>query len=111
MAPLLEVEDLGVEFKTLGGVVHAVNAVSFTVERGETLAVVGESGSGKTVSALAVMGLIDKPGRITTGDIRFEGRSLRGLPEREYRSLRGNDIAMVFQDPLSSLNPAFRVGA
>jgi ABC-type dipeptide/oligopeptide/nickel transport system ATPase component len=109
--PTLEVQDLAVEFQTLGGVVHAVNGVAFQVNRGETVAIVGESGSGKSVTALAVMGLIDKPGRITGGNIRFEGRSLVSLPERDYRELRGNDLAMIFQDPLLSLNPAFRVGA
>jgi ABC-type dipeptide/oligopeptide/nickel transport system ATPase component len=109
--PALEVEDLAVEFQTLGGVVHAVNGVTFQVNRGEIVAIVGESGSGKSVTALAVMGLINKPGRITGGDIRFEGRSLVSLPEGDYRALRGNDLAMIFQDPLLSLNPAFRVGA
>ena len=109
--PVLTVEDLRVEFETLGGVVHAVNGVSFEVHRGETVAIVGESGSGKTVTALTVMGLIDKPGKVTGGDIRFEGRSLVGLPEREYRTLRGNELAMIFQDPLASLNPGFRAGA
>ena len=107
---LLEIDDLQVEFSTHDGIVHAVNGVSLSVRRGETLAVVGESGSGKSVSALSVMGLIDKPGRIAGGDIVFEGTSLRGLSEREYRRLRGGDLAMIFQDPLSSLNPAFRVG-
>jgi oligopeptide/dipeptide ABC transporter ATP-binding protein len=107
---LLEVEDLKVEFTTEDGLVTAVNGVGFSVRPGETLAIVGESGSGKSVSALSVMGLIDKPGRIAGGEITFDGRSLRSLSEREYRSLRGGDLAMIFQDPLSSLNPAFRVG-
>jgi peptide/nickel transport system ATP-binding protein len=107
---LLEIDDLQVEFSTHDGIVHAVNGVNLFVRRGETLAVVGESGSGKSVSALSVMGLIDKPGRIAGGNILFEGTSLRGLSEREYRRLRGGDLAMIFQDPLSSLNPAFRVG-
>jgi oligopeptide/dipeptide ABC transporter ATP-binding protein len=107
---LLEVRDLKVEFTTDDGVVAAVNGVSFWVAPGETLAIVGESGSGKSVSALSVMGLIDKPGRISGGEIVFEGKSLLDLPDREYRRLRGGDLAMIFQDPLSSLNPAFRVG-
>ena len=107
---LLEVRDLKVEFKTEDGVVAAVNGVSFWVAPGETLAIVGESGSGKSVSALSVMGLIDKPGRISGGDILFAGQSLLALSERDYRRLRGGDLAMIFQDPLSSLNPAFRVG-
>jgi oligopeptide/dipeptide ABC transporter ATP-binding protein len=107
---LLDVEDLKVEFATEDGLVTAVNGVSFSVRRGETLAIVGESGSGKSVSALSVMGLIEKPGRISGGEITFDGRSLRSISEREYRGLRGGDLAMIFQDPLSSLNPAFRVG-
>jgi len=107
---LLEVRDLQVEFTTEDGIVAAVNGVSFSVQRGETLAIVGESGSGKSVSALAIMGLIEKPGRIAGGEITFEGRSLSSISERDYRKLRGGDLAMIFQDPLSSLNPAFRVG-
>jgi peptide/nickel transport system ATP-binding protein len=107
---LLEVQDLQVEFSTHDGTVRAVNGVTLAVRRGETVAVVGESGSGKSVTALSIMGLVDRPGAITGGDIRLEGRSLRGLPEGEYRLLRGGDAAMIFQDPLSSLNPAFRVG-
>ena len=96
---LLEIDDLQVEFSTHDGIVHAVNGVTPLGAPGETLAVVGESGSGKSVSALSVMGLIDKPGRIAGGDIVFEGTSLRGLSEREYRRLRGGDLAMIFQDP------------
>jgi len=107
---LLDVRDLQVEFNTEDGVVAAVNGVSFSVRQGETLAIVGESGSGKSVSALSVMGLIEKPGRIANGAITFEGRSLTSMSERDYRKLRGGDLAMIFQDPLSSLNPAFRVG-
>ncbi len=107
---LLEVEDLHVEFRTDEGVVKAVDGVTFTVAPGETLAIVGESGSGKSVTALSVMGLVTKPGRIAGGDIRYAGQSLVTMPEGDYRRLRGGDLAMVFQDPLSSLNPAFRVG-
>ena len=107
---LLEIDDLHVDFATDDGVVSAVNGVSLHAAGGETLAIVGESGSGKTVTALSVMGLVPQPGRITAGDLRFEGRSLRSISEREYRSLRGGDISMIFQDPLSSLNPSFRVG-
>jgi oligopeptide/dipeptide ABC transporter ATP-binding protein len=107
---LLDVRDLQVEFDTEDGVVTAVNGVSFSVEPGETLAIVGESGSGKSVSALSIMGLIEKPGRIARGHVDFDNRDLRSIPEREYRKLRGGDLAMIFQDPLSSLNPAFRVG-
>ena len=108
--PLLQVEDLRVEFKTEDGIVRAVNGVSFEVRPGETLAIVGESGSGKSVTALSIMGLIERPGRIAGGELNFGGRSLRDLTEREYRRLRGGDLAMIFQDPLSSLNPSFRVG-
>jgi oligopeptide/dipeptide ABC transporter ATP-binding protein len=108
---LLEVDDLHVEFKTFDGVVHAVNGVTLTIRRGETLALVGESGSGKTVTALSIMGLVLTPGRIAAGRISFEGRDLGSLSEREYRGLRGGTVAMVFQDPLSSLNPSYRVGA
>jgi peptide/nickel transport system ATP-binding protein len=107
---LLDVRDLKVEFATHDGTVQAVNGVTLSLGLGETLAIVGESGSGKTVTALSIMGLIDRPGAITGGEIHFDGRSLRGLSDDEYRRLRGGDIAMVFQDPLSSLNPAFRVG-
>jgi oligopeptide/dipeptide ABC transporter ATP-binding protein len=107
VSALLEVEDLHVAF----GDAHAVDGVSFSVERGETLAVVGESGSGKTVTALSVMGLLAAPGRISAGDVRLAGRSLVGLPDADYRALRGRDLAMVFQDPSSALNPVQRVGA
>ncbi len=90
---------------------EVVRGVTFSVDAGETVAVVGESGSGKTMTALAVMGLIDPPGAITDGDIHFAGRSLVGLPESQYRQLRGRDLAMVFQDPMTALNPVQRVGA
>jgi oligopeptide/dipeptide ABC transporter ATP-binding protein len=107
---LLDVDDLHVEFKTFDGVVHAVNGVTLAIRRSETLALVGESGSGKTVTALSIMGLVLTPGRISAGRISFEGRDLGSLSEPEYRSLRGGAVAMVFQDPLSSLNPSYRVG-
>jgi oligopeptide transport system ATP-binding protein len=90
--------------------VQAVQRVSFAVDAGETVAVVGESGSGKSVTGLAIMGLVDPPGRITEGDIRLAGRPLLGLPESEYRRVRGRELAMVFQDPLSALNPVQRIG-
>ncbi|WP_406856797.1 ABC transporter ATP-binding protein [Alsobacter sp. KACC 23698] len=109
MTPVLEVRDLAVSFGTREGVVKAVDGVSLTVNRGEVLGLVGESGSGKSVTGLAVMGLIDAPGRITAGSIQFEGRELVGLPERELRRLRGRRIAMIFQDPMTTLNPVLRV--
>jgi oligopeptide/dipeptide ABC transporter ATP-binding protein len=107
---LLEVKGLGVQFGETPAAVHAVNHVSFSVERGETVALVGESGSGKSVTGLAIMGLVDPPGRIAGGDITVDGTSLIGLAESEYRALRGRDVAMVFQDPLTALNPVQRVG-
>jgi peptide/nickel transport system ATP-binding protein len=109
-APALEVDDLVVEFRTDAGVARAVGGVSFRVVPGETLAIVGESGSGKSVTALAVMGLLPSPGRVAGGDVRFGGRSLVGLADAEYRRVRGGAIGMIFQDPLSSLHPSFRVG-
>ncbi|HEX9504914.1 MAG TPA: ABC transporter ATP-binding protein [Acidimicrobiia bacterium] len=109
--PALEVRDLAVHFRGDGGTVHAVDGVSFAVGVGETVAVVGESGSGKTVTALAVMGLVDPPGLIETGTIELGGRGLVGLNERQYREVRGREIGMIFQDPMTALNPVLRVGA
>jgi oligopeptide/dipeptide ABC transporter ATP-binding protein len=109
-APLLEVEDLAVAFRTDDGVVEAVDGVSFEVRPGETLAVVGESGSGKSVTALAIMRLLPRSARIT-GRVTFDGRSLLELPDERMRTVQGADIAMVFQDPMTALNPVFRVGA
>ncbi|MGH8904173.1 MAG: ABC transporter ATP-binding protein [Egibacteraceae bacterium] len=108
---LLEVEKLHVEFRTRRGVVHAVNGISCTLEQRETLAILGESGSGKSVSAQAIMGLIDSPpGFVTQGAVRFQGRDLLRMSERERRAVRGQHIAMVFQDALTALNPVFPVG-
>jgi oligopeptide/dipeptide ABC transporter ATP-binding protein len=108
---LLEVKDLRVEFDTYGGVVKAVRGVDFSVARGETLAVVGESGCGKSVSVQALMGLVPTPpGRITSGSVRFDGREILGLPLREANRIRGKDIGMIFQDPMTSLNPTMTVG-
>ncbi|SDT61919.1 ABC transporter ATP-binding protein [Jiangella sp. DSM 45060] len=110
-SPLLSVRDLAVRFRTGGGVVRAVDGVSFDVRRGETLAVLGESGSGKSVTAQAVMGILPKPaGEIAGGSIVYDGRDLLTEDPNRVRRLRGDEIAMVFQDPLSSLNPVFRVG-
>ncbi|SFD81682.1 ABC transporter ATP-binding protein [Streptomyces aidingensis] len=110
-APLLQVRDLRIEFRTRDGIARAVNGVSYTVEAGETLAVLGESGSGKSVTAQAVMGILDMPpGRITGGRILFRGRDLLAMAEEERRKIRGDRIAMIFQDALSSLNPVLSVG-
>ncbi|MBO1337016.1 ABC transporter ATP-binding protein [Streptomyces sp. VRA16 Mangrove soil] len=109
--PLLEVRDLNVEFRTRDGIAKAVNGVNYTVDEGETLAVLGESGSGKSVTAQAVMGILDMPpGRITGGEILFRGRDLLKLKEEERRKVRGAEMAMIFQDALSSLNPVLSVG-
>ena len=108
---LLEVEDLHTEFRTGRGAVAAVDGISYAVERGETVAIVGESGSGKTVGALSLLRLIpDPPGRITRGRILFDGRDLLRLPEEEMRQVRGGDIGMVFQEPMTSLNPVLTIG-
>ncbi len=110
-APLLEVENVSVEFRTPDGVVNAVNGISYSLEAGETLAILGESGSGKSVSAQAIMGIVDSPpGYITEGAVRFKGVDLFKLPERERRKVRGDRIAMIFQDALTALNPTFTVG-
>jgi len=110
-APLLEVEDLQVEFRLRGGVVKANAGISYTLRQEETLAIVGESGSGKTVSAQAVMGIIDSPpGFITGGSAKFRGVDLFTLPDAERRAVRGARIAMIFQDALTALNPVFPVG-
>ncbi|WP_460073544.1 ABC transporter ATP-binding protein [Streptomyces sp. YKOK-I1] len=108
---LLDVRDLRVEFRTRDGVARAVNGVSWTVDAGETLAVLGESGSGKSVTAQAVMGILDAPpGRITGGEVLFKGRDLLRMKEDERRRIRGAEMAMIFQDALSSLNPVVPVG-
>jgi peptide/nickel transport system ATP-binding protein len=105
----LEVRDLQTHFFTRAGVVRAVDGVSLTVDRGQVLGLVGESGSGKTVTGFSILGLVDPPGRIVGGSIRFQGRDLLALDEREMRDLRGNRIAMVFQDPMMTLNPVLRI--
>ncbi|HZC99324.1 MAG TPA: ATP-binding cassette domain-containing protein, partial [Actinomycetes bacterium] len=107
---LLEVSDLQVRFFTRHGVAQAVRNVSLELDKGETLGLVGESGSGKSVTAQAIMGLIHLPGKITAGDVRWKGVSLRG-PDgaRLARGIRGKEVAMVFQDPMTSLNPLFPV--
>jgi peptide/nickel transport system ATP-binding protein len=109
--PLLQVEDLRVEFATDDGVVHAVDGVSYQVGRGQTLGIVGESGSGKSVGAGTILGLTRAANATISGRIAFAGRDLVGLSNEEMRRIRGNDIAMIFQDPLSSMHPFYRVGA
>ena len=111
MPPLLDIIGLRTEFRTGAGVVHAVDGVSYAVEAGETVAVVGESGSGKSVTALSVMRLIpDPPGKITAGSVLFAGRDLLTLTEPEMRKIRGAEIGMVFQEPMTSLNPVLTIG-
>jgi len=107
---MLKVRDLSVAFRTEQGMVHAVDHVSFDVGEGELLGVVGESGSGKTVSLLAVMGLITDPNAVITGSIQYRGRELVGLKPREMRALRGKEIAMIFQDPMTALTPVYTIG-
>jgi oligopeptide/dipeptide ABC transporter ATP-binding protein len=102
---------LHTEFRTGAGVVHAVDGISYTVDPGETVAIVGESGSGKSVSALSILRLIpDPPGRVTGGEVMFDGRDLMGLSEEQMRRVRGGDIGMVFQEPMTSLNPVLTIG-
>jgi oligopeptide/dipeptide ABC transporter ATP-binding protein len=111
LPPLLEVRDLHTEFRTGAGVVPAVDGISYTVGRGETVAIVGESGSGKTAGALSILRLIpDPPGRTTQGQILFAGRDLLRLSDEEIRQVRGGDIGMIFQEPMTSLNPVLTIG-
>ncbi len=107
---LLEIEDLHVDFPTQGAVMHAVDGVGLALDEGEVLGVVGESGSGKSVTMLALMGLVGFPGQVRAKAMRFAGRELQGLSARERRRIVGKDVAMIFQDPTTSLNPCFTVG-
>ena len=107
---LLEVRDLVTEFPTRKGVVRAVDGVSFSIDRGEILAVVGESGSGKSVTSLSIMGLLQRPGHVAAGSITFDGTDLLSLSERQMEAVRGQRISMIFQEPMTSLNPVYRVG-
>ena len=107
--PVLAVEHLRTEFATAAGVVRAVDDVSFTVARGQIMGLVGESGSGKSMTGYSIMALVDPPGRVTAGSIRLNGRELAGLPAQEMRKLRGERIAMIFQDPMMTLNPVLRI--
>ena len=107
--PLLELKDLHTFFKTKRGIVKAVNGVSYSVDEGRTLGVVGESGSGKSVSAMSILQLLDANGYIDSGEIHFNGRELTKLPMKEIRKIRGNEISVIFQEPMTSLNPVFTV--
>ena len=110
MSPLLEIRNLTVEFGPVGRAFAAVKGVDLTLDRGELLGVVGESGSGKSVSMLALMGLVEAPGRVSADVLRFDGHDLLKLPPKERRKIVGRDMAMIFQDPMTSLNPAYTVG-
>ena len=107
---ILEVRDLKTYFFTDDGVVNAVDGMSFTIRRGEVLGLVGESGCGKSVASLSIMRLIDKPGKIVGGEVIFKGEDLRKKTEEEMRKIRGSEIAMIFQEPMTSLNPVFTIG-
>ncbi len=107
---LLEINELRTHFFTENGVVPSVDGVTFQVKRGETVAIVGESGCGKSVTSLSIMGLVDKPGKVTGGSIFFEGKDLVKASKRDMQHIRGNEISMIFQEPLTSLNPVFTVG-
>ena len=110
MPHLLEVKNLRTQFPTRAGLVKAVDGVSFSIGEGELLGLVGESGCGKSITALSIMRLISPPGKIAGGSIRFKDEDLTIASEDRLREIRGNDIAMIFQDPMTSLNPVFRVG-
>ncbi len=107
---LLEIKNLHSYFFTNKGVVKAVQGVDFTIQHGRTLGIVGESGSGKSVTAFSILNLLENPGRIVKGEILFEGKNIAGLKGKEMRAIRGNDISMIFQEPMTSLNPVHRIG-
>ena len=108
-APTLDVRNLKTHFFTKAGVAKAVDDVSFSVKAGEVVGLVGESGSGKSVSGFSILGLVDPPGRVVSGQVLFKGKDLLTLPKEDLRHLRGNRIAMIFQDPMMTLNPVLRV--
>src|SRR6201984_3187594 len=108
--PVLSVRNLRVEFVTRHHVLRAIDGISFDIAKGEVLGVVGESGAGKSVTGLAVIGLIDPPGRIAGGRLYLSGMRIDNLPQEELRRIRGKRIGMIFQDPLTSLNPLYRIG-
>src|SRR6476620_5641202 len=107
---LLEVKNLKTQFPTRGGLVRSVDDVSFHIDEGELLGLVGESGCGKSITALSIMRLVAPPGRIAAGSIKFKGEDLTTATAERLREIRGNDIAMIFQDPMTSLNPVYTVG-
>jgi len=110
MPPLLEVRNLMTYFFTAGGLVKAIRGLEFSIDQGETLALVGESGCGKSMTALSLLRLVPEPGRIVEGEILFNGEEMRRIPEGEMRRIRGNRISMIFQEPMTALNPVLRVG-
>lgn len=110
MNNLLEVKNLSTHFFTDKGIVKAVDDCSFVIQKGETLGIVGESGCGKSVTAMSILNLIDRPGKIVGGSIIFDGKELIGIDETNLRSIRGNEISMIFQEPMTSLNPVFKIG-
>jgi ABC-type dipeptide/oligopeptide/nickel transport system ATPase component len=110
VAQLLEVINLKTQFATRAGLVRAVDDVSFVLDEGELLGLVGESGCGKSITALSIMRLISPPGKISDGSIKFKGEELLTASRERMRDIRGNDIAMIFQDPMTSLNPVYPVG-
>ncbi|MBW2452070.1 MAG: ABC transporter ATP-binding protein, partial [Deltaproteobacteria bacterium] len=110
MSYLLDVKNLQTFFYTRSGIVKAINIIDFHIDKGETLALVGESGCGKSMTALSILRLVPEPGRIVNGTISFNGRDLRNMPADEIRRVRGNQISMIFQEPMTSLNPVLRIG-
>ncbi len=110
MNEILKVENLATHFFTDKGVVKAVDGNTFTIHEGQTLGVVGESGCGKSITAMSILNLIEKPGKIVSGSIRFMGEELVGTSNKRIREIRGNEISMIFQEPMTSLNPVFTVG-
>jgi oligopeptide transport system ATP-binding protein len=107
---LLDIEDLQVSFFTPAGEVKAVSGVSYTIDHGEVLGIVGESGSGKSVSAYTLMGIIADPGRVVGGTVDFNGHHVEKMKEKEFRKMRGNEVSIIFQDPMTSLNPVYTIG-
>lgn len=106
---LLEVKNLKTQFKLKNGIVNAVNNIDFSIDKGEILAIVGESGSGKSVTSLSIMGLVQDPGKVVDGEILFKGKDLRKRSDKEIQSIRGNEISMIFQEPMTSLNPVYKI--